>query len=169
MSLSGIVPDADIEAKLGQLLSDEGSSRRVYSITDDNDLVVKEGLNAPYAANLKEWQVWSEIVGTAMADTFAECRAVSETGRYLVMERLDTNLGGKAKPATPVWLTDRKRSCLGVSSNGAVKVLDYGQSSDYEGTRSKAPLHSWPSDSDADQMGNITRMLGDNPFGLGNG
>lgn len=169
MNLSGVVPEADIVAKLGPLLSNNGSSRVVYAFKDDDGLVVKEGRNAPYASNFKEWQVWNEIAGTGMADTFAECHAISATGRYLVMERLETNLDGKPKPDTPVWLTDRKPSCLGVSSQGMVKVLDYGQAGDFDGARSEAPLQSWPSASDANQMRDFMGKLGDDPFGLGDG
>ena len=164
--MSGIVPEADIEAKLGSLLSKSGSSRIVYAFKDNDGLVIKEGRNAPFAANCKEWQIWNEIAGSDMADTFPECHAISTTGKYLVMERLDTDSAAKQKPATPVWLTDRKSSCLGVSSNGAVKVLDYGQSNDFEGVRSEAPLQPWPSDSEANHMGDLIRILGDDPFGF---
>lgn len=165
--MSRIVPEADIEANIGSLLSDSGSSRRVYLFNGDDDLVIKEGRSLPFAANKTEWQIWEEIVGTEMADIFAECHAISTTGKYLVMERLDPDLGNQERPATPVWLTDRKASCLGVSSKGAVKVLDYGQSNDFEGLRSKAPLQPWPSSSEVNRMGDIMSKLGDDPFGLG--
>ncbi|MBS1089901.1 hypothetical protein [Gluconobacter wancherniae] len=167
MSVSGIVPEADIEANIGSLLSESGSSRIVYLFNGDDDLVIKEGRSTPFAANWKEWRIWDEIVGSEMADMFAECRAISTTGKYLVMERLDTDLGNRERPATPVWLTDRKSSCLGVSSKGAVKVLDYGQSNDFEGLRSEAPLQPWPSSSEVNQIDDIMRKLGDDPFGFG--
>lgn len=159
--------EADIEANIGSLLSESGSSRIVYLFNGNDDLVIKEGRSAPFSANRKEWQIWNEICGSEMANIFAECHAISTTGKYLVMERLNTALGNQKRPATPIWLTDRKSSCLGVSSMGAVKVLDYGQSNDFEGLRSKAPLQPWPSSSEVNHMDDIMRKLGDDPFGLG--
>lgn len=165
--MSKIVPEAEIEANIGSLLSDRGSSRKVYLFKGNDDWVIKEGRSPPFAANQKEWQIWREIVGTEMADIFAECHAISTTGKYLVMERLNPDLGNKERPDTPVWLTDRKASCLGVSSKGTVKVLDYGQSNDFKDLRSKAPLQPWPSSSEVNRMGDIMSKLGDDPFGLG--
>ncbi len=165
--MSGIIPEADIEANIGSLLSEKGSSRIVYIFNGTDDLVIKAGRSAPFAANRKEWEIWKEIADSEMANIFAKCHAISDTGKYLVMERLNPDLGDQERPATPTWLTDRKASCLGVSSKGTVKVLDYGQSSDFEGLRSDATLQPWPSLSEVNHMSDIMHKLGDDPFGFG--
>lgn len=85
------------------------------------------------------------------------------------MERLNPDVEGRDRPATPVWLTDRKSSCLGVAADGKIKVLDYGQSGPWEGGRAKAPTHPWPSQSEAAAMGALVSKLGDDPWGLNDG
>lgn len=167
MVLSGIVTEEDVEAIIGDLLSDEGTSRRVYAVSGHDGWVVKEGRYPPYHSNTVEWEVWNEIASTPMAAVFAECAAMSKGGRYLVMERLEPDIGALARPATPFWLKDRKLSCLGVATDGKVKVLDYGNVGGEAGSRAEAAMHEWPSEAESKRMNDLLRSLGDDPFGLG--
>lgn len=167
MVLSGIVTEEDVEAIMGELLSDEGSSRQVYAASADDGWIVKKGRNPPYHSNTVEWEVWNEVAGAPMASVFAECAAMSKGGRYLVMERLDTDVGALPRPATPDWLTDRKLSCLGAATDGTVKVLDYGNVGGTAGSRAGAPMRDWPSEAESKAIGDMMRSLGDDPFGFG--
>lgn len=167
MVLSGIVTEDDVEAIIGDLLSDKGTSRRVFAVSGNDGWVVKEARNPSHHSNTVEWEVWSEIARTPMAAVFAECAAMSEGGRYLVMERLEPDIGGLPRPATPIWLKDRKLSCLGVARDGKVKVLDYGNVDGEAGSRAEAAMHEWPSEAESERMKDVLRILGDDPFGLG--
>lgn len=165
--LSGVVTEAEVKAIMGELLSDAGSARRVYAVSGDDGWVVKEGRESPFSSNTVEWEVWSEIAGTSQAQVFAKCAAISEGGRYLVMERLDPDVGTRPRPATPSWLTDRKPSNLGVAADGSVKVLDYGNAGGEVGKRVEAPMRDWPSEEQSNTMADLLSKIGDNPFGLG--
>lgn len=89
--------------------------------------------------NLIEWLIWhavqkmgEDIIGNTpnkeMKDLFAACMEISETGKYLMMERLGTIGAGTpiAKGNFPDWLNDKKDDAFGQSRDGKVKVLDYG-------------------------------------------
>ena len=41
------------------------------------------------SANVLEWQLWCAIKDTHLAKDFGKCLAISETGRFLLMGRLD--------------------------------------------------------------------------------
>jgi hypothetical protein len=159
MNLAGVVADDDIEAVIGPILSDRGTSRIVHAMAGDDSWVIKESRNPPHSANLTEWDDWTEIAGSGMADIFAECRAISKTGKYLIMERLDPDPGGLARPDTPSWLTDRKPSCLGAAADQRLKVLDYGQVKPLAGGRAGAPLQPWPSGTEVERMRELRRIL----------
>ena len=114
MNLRGLVSEQDVGAIIGELLSDAGTSRKVFTVKDSEDWVVKEALSPPHSANLREWEVWDEVRNGGFSHLFAECRAMSVNGRYLVMERLNPDIGLAPKPALPIWMKDRKSSGLGI-------------------------------------------------------
>jgi hypothetical protein len=155
----GEVADDTIAALIGSLISERGQTRIVYAVAGDDDWVIKESRSDSHASNVNEWKVWTELHGTEMADLFAECRAVSTSRRYLIMRRLEPEIGNAPKPALPDWLTDRKVSGLGLAPDGSVKVLDYGLVNGEPGKRADAPLRPWPSPAAIIDMANIMAML----------
>jgi hypothetical protein len=60
---------------------------------------------------------------------FGRCVAISQTGRFLIMERLDDLTADQLqlRPPVPAWFTDRKPSAWGAPPNShTVKIRDYG-------------------------------------------
>lgn len=162
MDLHGKVAEAAIAALIGEVISERGQTRIIYALDGDDDWVIKEGRSAPYAANATEWEVWSELQGSEMADLFAECRAVSTSYRYLIMRRLKPDIGSAPKPSLPAWLTDRKVSGLGLASDGSIKVVDYGAAGGVPGERADAPLNPWPNLGLIDEMAKWRAILDEN-------
>lgn len=145
MVLANIRPDSEFESLLGDAnsparqppnLLGTGTRRQVYAYPADGDWVIKECRHADYRQNWTEWLMWEQIKDEEpvrgrqhLRSIFAECRAISVTGRYLVMDRLAmlTVADKPDRPDRPLWTTDPKwTSCLGRSHAGAVKYLDYG-------------------------------------------
>lgn len=123
----GVVPEANIAPLVGAFIG-AGKVRKVYELVGFPDWVVKKGIYPPNSSNRTEWDIWNEVVGTKLESLFARCAAISYTGRYLIMERLaDLTDADLARiPDLPIWLTDYKRSALGKTAAGDIKVRDYG-------------------------------------------
>lgn len=122
-----LLPDTLVETRLGARLGN-GSSRTVFVYVDDPQFVVKQSIVAPPTDNLIEWSVWAYVRQTSLRKIFGNIVAVSTTGRYLIMERLETitlNDYG-ATPDVPTWLADVKPAAFGKSTAGVIKVMDYG-------------------------------------------
>ncbi len=62
-----------------------------------------------------------------LKNLFAACHEISETGRYLMMERLTAlDQSDRVELAKfPDWLNDRKPSAFGKVAD-KIKVMDYG-------------------------------------------
>ncbi|MDN7352050.1 hypothetical protein [Acetobacter senegalensis] len=125
MPLSGLVHDADVFRLLGPEIG-RGSSRKVYEYRGESDLVIKEHGHQPHMQNFTEWFIWIQIAGTPIAGSFGVCHAMSTSGRYLVMERLDDLSATDPLITFPRWTTDNKHSAQGRNGNGDVKIRDYG-------------------------------------------
>lgn len=101
-----------------------GSTRTVYPIPGHDDKVLKVAKNGSNAANWVEAVIYLHLTDKSL---FGKVLSVSQSGKFLVMERLDdvsadevTNL------QVPAWWTDRKRVNFGRSPcSGAVKIRDY--------------------------------------------
>lgn len=118
----------------------EGQTRKVYGVAGHDDLVIKESKVAFPDANFTEWTVWHALVkmqedilgnvpNAELQLLFAQCFAISETGRYLMMERLAKLTAEEQQPAghkLPLWLNDKKKSAFGKAQGGQIKVMDYG-------------------------------------------
>ena len=159
MTVAGMVKDEELAELIGDVIAC-GSARIVYKMRDDDRWVIKKGRAAPYASNKKEWEIWKEIAGSAIAPLFGKCQAVSNSYQYLVMEYLnDLDATDTARvPAMPAWLTDRKRSALGKAPNGDIKVLDYAQVRDCA-DRINAPKQAWPSEGETSSMRDLMARL----------
>lgn len=122
-----ILSDRMIEDRMGARI-DEGSSRVAYEYTGDSRFIIKRAIFAPPSDNIIEWSIWRLIRQSPLGDRFGEIFAVSESGRYLVMERLDsiTLADYASTPDIPPWLGDVKPAAFGKSASGFVKVRDYG-------------------------------------------
>ncbi|WP_296076695.1 hypothetical protein [uncultured Agrobacterium sp.] len=122
-----------------------GTTRNVFEMRGDPTLVIKE-MKEPFPiANVTEWIIWGavrkmadDIMGnTPNAETqnlFAKCHNISQSGKYLIMERLsplkvtDTIV----RSAFPDWINDSKRDAYGWSADGTMKVMDYAMIDFYE-------------------------------------
>jgi hypothetical protein len=114
---AAIIPDSKLP--LG-----EGTTRKVYALPGHTDKVLKVAKDGSNAANWVEAVVyWSLTDKTG----FGEVLAISRSGKYLVMERLDDLApNGAAGQQVPNWWTDRKSKNFGRSPvSGAVKIRDY--------------------------------------------
>lgn len=109
--------DSHYHALCGPLLSTKGVHRTVYEALNDPDVVIKESKRTFPYANIVEWIIWSQVKETSLKTLFAECLAISETGKYLVMERLKpiTSSDYASIPKIPVWWTDPKPDGIGIS------------------------------------------------------
>lgn len=122
-----VLPDALLQMRLGACLG-AGSSREAYAYADDPSFVVKRSIEVPPTANMVEWSIWRCVRETRLAHTFGCIVAVSESGLYLLMERLDpiTLEDLAATPNVPSWLRDVKPAAFGRARSGLIKVMDYG-------------------------------------------
>jgi hypothetical protein len=122
-----VLPDALIEARLGDRIA-AGSFRTAYAFSDDANYVVKCANGAQAGDNQIEWQVWRAVRKTALADSFGRIVAISESGRMLIMEKLDsiTPADYALTPSTPAWLADVRPDSFGRSASGVIKLRDFG-------------------------------------------
>ena len=79
-------------------------------------------------ANLFELFVWNAVSGSKWRAVFGECLAISDNGRYLMMERLDDIKPDdySKTPNVPVWISDVKPENFGRTKAGLIKIRDYG-------------------------------------------
>lgn len=155
----GLVEDTDFENIIGEEIS-EGSARKVFSLPHDQTWVIKVAKCGVNGSNEIEWRVWSCIKDTDLKDKFGECRAISKSGKYLLMEMLTDVESGQERPSLPKWVTDRKARNLGVDRNGRVKVRDYGQVGDID-NKDEWILQDWPTKAQISQMEELKRLLQD--------
>ncbi len=134
--------DADIE----QLIESEpfatGTSRYAYNLKTDPDAVVKKSVLPRHLCNVLEWIIWR---GAEKHDNLARvlgrCHCLSNTGQYLIMERLDDIVQDDHQmvPDLPEWCNDLKPSSFG-KRGGLIKVRDYG-SVDFEVLLNRTLVH----------------------------
>jgi hypothetical protein len=123
-----MIPDIDCQQLLGSLTSDRGGSRRVYYVKNNPDRVIKEvRADSFVGTNFIEWFVWNWIKDTGLREVFGECFEISETGRYLIMERLDDLAEDEYSktPSVPDWLTDVWHRSFGKNRERRIKIRDY--------------------------------------------
>jgi len=103
-----------------------GAGREVYNVPSDEDVVVKK-VKGEFLSNYLEWLIWTSIMSTELISLFGRCITISPTGRFLMMERL-VNLDDwefDRIPNVPNWMTDIKRSSIGRTADGQIKLRDY--------------------------------------------
>lgn len=101
----------------------DGTSRNVYSVNND-EYVVKVATDTSKATCN-----WTEIAAfykyTDDQDRLARIESWSHSGKFIVMEKLDTNSEPEQDFDFPVWVTDRKCSNIGKAADGKYKMCDY--------------------------------------------
>jgi hypothetical protein len=117
--------DAEFEALIEAEPFSSGTTRQVYNVPSDPDVVVKKTINDFPGPNIIERFIWNALRDTSLEDLFGRCVTVSWSGRYLMMERLSDTGEDDVFPDIPDWLTDRKRSAFGKDRDGVIKVRDY--------------------------------------------
>ncbi|EGI5923537.1 hypothetical protein AE372_004424 [Salmonella enterica subsp. enterica serovar Colindale] len=109
-----------------------GSTRDVYDVLGYPEYVIKKAKNCNGVnANENEATIYYTAVinkNLTILNVLAGVIAISQSGDYLIMEKLRTplpkNLRNKAH--CPVDVSDIKPSSFGVDVGGNVKCLDYG-------------------------------------------
>lgn len=127
--------DQELENALGALLSNSGQSRDVYNHAYDSDKVIKKWKNYSEtemgcsANNWLEWQIWCHLKGTEFESRFAKCHEISQSGLYLVMQKLDVCGIDDQKEVDaidwPSFLNDIIAFNFGRTENGDIQCLDY--------------------------------------------
>lgn len=119
------------DAGCEELISDRhfaaGTSREVFDVPSDPTIVVKKMILAFPGANIMEWHLWGAVKDSFLSDVFGRCLSISETGRFLIMERLDdiSPDDGPRVPPIPTWVQDTLPKAFGRDANGIVKLRDY--------------------------------------------
>jgi hypothetical protein len=119
--------DSNVEQLIRYPAFARGTSREVFDVATDQLVIVKRQIIRFPGANIMEWQIWNAVKSTAAGGVFGQCHSISETGQYLIMERLDdiTQADWGNVPNVPAWLNDKKPSAFGKDASGLVKVRDY--------------------------------------------
>lgn len=122
-----IHPDATFELVIGGKFG-KGTTREVYDVLNESDRVIKKAHPRALTANWHEYMVWNAARDTRWAPVLGRVYCISESGRYLMMERLsDIEPRDYANvPFLPYWVNDLKPSNFGVTADRTlVKVRDY--------------------------------------------
>ena len=130
-------PDTYFENLLDGEAIAEGTTRRVYAVKGRGDVVIKKTKTPWPGTNIIEWTVWNalqqmgeDILGNNpnldLKNLFATCLEISETGRFLMMERLTAlDQSDRVEMAKfPDWLNDKKPNAFGKVGD-KIKVMDY--------------------------------------------
>lgn len=122
-----LMPDTKCRALISAPKLGKGGARTVYPVNGDPCAVIKE-INIQFVgANVMEWHIWCAIRDTELAPVFGKCKAISESGRFLVMERLDdiSESDQLKTPSMPVWVRDVWWTNFGKNHQGQIKIRDY--------------------------------------------
>lgn len=110
-----LMPDSEFERIIQPSCIGSGRARSVYGVEGDQAVVIKKMDLPCAAANFFEWFIWNAVKTTKWGNVFGRCIAISESGRYLMMERLDDiqETEYRQTPTVPKWLQDVKPSNFG--------------------------------------------------------
>ena len=120
--------DKEFENIRGEYFAN-GMTRVIHNVIGHPELVMKVSLDSgSTAANWNEYLISSSLKDKTepVAQLMANVEAISATGKYLIMERLQPLNGALRGNKYPYWLTDRKPDAFGMTATGIVKICDYG-------------------------------------------
>lgn len=100
----------------------EGTSRKVYFIKD-TDCVLKVAIKNEN--NICNWTEIAAYHGLDDKHSLACVLSWSNSGKYLVMEKLDMTKNSPTSFIWPSWVTDRKQSNIGADKDGNPKLCDF--------------------------------------------
>ncbi len=107
----------------------KGAARHAFRVPTDPDVVVKKTVRPHPGSNMTEWLIWQAAAAAQnnLREVLGRCISISESGTYLMMERLDDlNPSDYADiPDVPTWFNDPKPDAFG-KRNGVIKIRDYG-------------------------------------------
>lgn len=109
-----------------------GHARKVYKIIGCDDYVLKEAKEGKTAHNENEAEFYYTSViknFIAVINCIAEVRSISKSGKYLIMEKLCTDLNEdlKACAKNPIEVDDKHSHNFGMTKDKEkIKCLDYG-------------------------------------------
>jgi hypothetical protein len=121
------MPDEQLEALIENEPFAGGGGRAVYRVPTNQNVIIKK-TRGNFLFNYLEWLIWNAIKSSWLASIFGECKTISPSGRFLMMEKLDdlADSDREHTPEVPDWLTDRKPCNFGKDAAGKIKVRDYG-------------------------------------------
>lgn len=112
---------------LGALIG-SGMSREVYEHPFDPTKVIKVENSAKHFQNVKEWEIWQQFKDCPdVARWLAPCHFISDSGTFLIMDKVRDLPENKKIDKLPFFITDRKRDNLGMIGNRVV-ARDYALS-----------------------------------------
>ncbi|MBR0974326.1 hypothetical protein [Bradyrhizobium japonicum] len=118
--------DAWFVANKGKQLK-SGGSRTGFECLADADSIIKEIHSGFPGANFVEFNVWNAVSASSLAPMFGEIRAISKSGFFILMERLESISDAQktATPTMPDWLGDFWPNNFGQNKHGEIKIRDY--------------------------------------------
>ncbi|RTN93640.1 hypothetical protein EKN76_13935 [Enterobacter bugandensis] len=140
--------DEKFEILRGNFIAN-GQSRSVWKVKGHDDYVLKESFEGKECININEAKYYylANNEGlTKIIACLAEIHSISETGKYIIMEALDTSVSLTGKTCNvPKEVADKHKKNFGIK-HGVIKCLDYGGVA-VEGKISEKPIqHQFPSD-----------------------
>lgn len=128
-SYDRLMTDAEFEELFDPIPFSKGSSRTAHVVIKDHAVIVKRSIAAFPGSNFREWFIWNAAEASAsnLSNLLGKCFSISETGRYILMERLDdlSPTDYPNIPNVPVWFNDPKPCAFGKSGDH-IKIRDYG-------------------------------------------
>lgn len=122
--------DSIFKALIGSEIK-SGNTRNVYEVNGYPYLVIKEDTKSDNGSNETEATLYFTAVIKNLQNVLeciADIISISQSGKYLIMEKLDTNIPNNLRSTSkmPAEVSDNKLSNFGVTLNGKiVKCLDY--------------------------------------------
>jgi hypothetical protein len=140
-----LYPDAWFEERIGSQIGKPGGARAVFENTEDSGTVIKK-VNGFPGPNFVEHFMWAQIRRTPHAKYFGRISAISESGKYLMMERLDSLDANEVDktPTIPDFVRDVWVNNFGKNRNSEIKIRDYANINLGEAlSRAETYRHRW--------------------------
>ncbi|QYJ98237.1 hypothetical protein K0J45_03060 [Shewanella alkalitolerans] len=101
----------------------KGTSREVFSVKGKNYVVKKALKESDTTCNWREVTSYLNYVEDRYR--LAQIHSWSESGMYLVMEKIEVDSVATSSFDYPAWVTDRKPTNIGRAYDKTIKLCDY--------------------------------------------